>query len=91
MEKEMNEKSKEVPFEKLLENLEVLVNQLEKGELSLENSLTAYEKGIGFVKEAEQRLEKMEGRIEQLMLDGKKKPLEEKAEARNAPIDDVAF
>ncbi len=72
---------KELPFEKLLENLEGLVNQLEKGELSLENSLKAYEKGIGFVKEAEQRLEKMEGRIEQLMLDGKKKPFEEKAEA----------
>lgn len=71
---------KEMPFEKLLENLEGLVNQLEKGELSLENSLKAYEKGIGFVKEAEQRLEKMEGRIEQLMLDGKKKPFEEKAE-----------
>ena len=64
-----------------MENLEGLVNQLEKGELSLENSLKAYEKGIGFVKEAEQRLEKMEGRIEQLMLDGKKKPFEEKAEA----------
>ncbi len=87
----MNEKNKEMPFEKLLENLEGLVNQLEKGELSLENSLKAYEKGIGFVKEAEQRLEKMEGRIEQLMLDGKKKPFEEKAEVKSVTTGDIDF
>lgn len=68
--------TKEIPFESLLEGLETLVQQLEKGELSLENSLRAYEKGIGFVREAEQRLEKMEGKIEQLMADGKKEKLD---------------
>jgi exodeoxyribonuclease VII small subunit len=68
--------SKEVPFESLLERLETIVVQLEKGDLTLENSLRAYEKGIGFVREAEKRLEKMEGKIEQLMSDGRKAALE---------------
>lgn len=73
----MSDSSKVVPFEKLLGNIEVLVKQLEKGELTLENSLKAYEKGIHFVKEAQERLQKMEGRIEQLMSDGTKKAFEE--------------
>lgn len=74
---DMSETNKQIPFEKLLENIEALVVQLEKGDLSLENSLKAYEKGIEFVKEAQERLLKMEGRIEQLMSDGNKKTFEE--------------
>lgn len=75
----MSELEKKVPFEKLLSSLEGLVVDLERGELSLENSLKAYEKGMGLVKEAQERLLKMEGRIEQLMADGTVKPLDEKA------------
>ena len=70
------EKSKEVSFEKILEQLEKLVSQLERGELPLDTSLKSYETGIGLVREAEKRLEAMEGKIEQLTADGQKKPLE---------------
>jgi exodeoxyribonuclease VII small subunit len=65
----------EIPFEKLLERLEGIVKQLESGELSLEGSLKTYEQGIGLVRETQTRLQNMEGKIEQLMQDGRKEPL----------------
>lgn len=68
--------SKEVPFESMLRKLEGVVKKLESGEVSLEDSLKFYEEGVGLVRNAQQRLEKMEGKIEQLMNDGKKKPLQ---------------
>ena len=86
----MNEKNKEIPFEALLERLESIVNQMEKGELSLENSLKAYEKGVGVIREAEQRLEKMEGKIEELMADGKKKPFAVDQESGVVPAPQAA-
>ncbi len=64
-----------VPFEKMLERLEGIVKKLEAGELSLETSLKSYEEGIGLVRLAQERLDQMEGKIEELMADGKKKPL----------------
>lgn len=70
------ENEKEVPFETVLQRLEGIVTQLEKGEISLEDSLRAYEKGVQLVREAEKRLEGMETRIEELLADGTKKPLE---------------
>lgn len=76
------ENEKEVPFEMLLQRLESIVTQLEKGDVSLEDSLKAYEKGVQVVREAEKRLEGMELRIEELLADGSKKPL--KADANVA-------
>lgn len=70
------ENEKEVPFEAVLQRLEGIVTQLEKGEISLEDSLRAYEKGVQLVREAEKRLEGMETRIEELLADGTKKPIE---------------
>jgi exodeoxyribonuclease VII small subunit len=69
------ENEKEVPFEVVLQRLEGIVGQLEKGDVSLEDSLKAYEKGVQLVREAEKRLEGMEMRIEELLSDGTKKPL----------------
>lgn len=68
--------SEVLPFEGLLDSLEKIVIQIEKGDLSLENSLKFYEKGIGLVREAQGRLDKMEGKIEELMADGSKKTFE---------------
>lgn len=62
-------------FETVLKNLEGLIGQLEKGDLPLEKSLETYEQGVALVKEAEKRLQEMQGKIEQLMTDGTKKPL----------------
>lgn len=63
-------------FETLVKGLEEVVAQLESGELSLENSLKMYEKGVGFVRAAQEKLQSMEGKIEELTAEGKKKSLE---------------
>ncbi len=66
----------EVPsFEAALQNLELVVVRLEKGELSLEESLTAYEDGVRLVHAARSRLDGMQSRLEQLLHDGKTAPL----------------
>ena len=62
-------------FEAVLKTLEGLIGQLEKGDLPLEKSLETYEQGVSMVKEAEKRLQEMQGKIEQLMTDGTKKAL----------------
>jgi exodeoxyribonuclease VII small subunit len=56
-------------FESVLEELESVVEQLESGNLSLEDSLAAFEKGVGLVKDCNQRLDEVEKRIELLIRD----------------------
>ncbi len=54
-------------FEKSLDELEKLVNDLERGELSLEQSLTAFERGVKLTRECQQALKTAEQRVEQLV------------------------
>jgi exodeoxyribonuclease VII small subunit len=56
-------------FESALENLEQVVEQLETGELSLEDSLAAFERGVGLVKHCNQKLNEVERKIEILVKD----------------------
>ena len=56
-------------FESALEDLEQLVDQLESGELSLEESLEAFEKGVGLVKYCNQKLNEVEKKVEILIKD----------------------
>ena len=56
-------------FETALEDLELVVEQLETGELSLEDSLEAFEKGIGLVKYCNQKLDEVEKKVEILVKD----------------------
>jgi exodeoxyribonuclease VII small subunit len=56
-------------FETALEELEQVVEQLESGELSLEDSLSAFEKGVGLVKICNQKLNEVEKKIEVLVKD----------------------
>ena len=56
-------------FEFALENLEQLVEQLESGDLSLEDSLAAFEKGVALVKHCNQKLSEVEKKIELLVRD----------------------
>ncbi len=53
-------------FEDLLDELEAIVQRLEGGELSLEESLTAYERGVTVSRQAEAILGAAERRIEVL-------------------------
>lgn len=56
-------------FESALEELEQVVEQLESGELSLEDSLSAFEKGVGLVRFCNQKLNDVEKKIEMLVKD----------------------
>ena len=54
-------------FEDALAELEGIVQRLEKGELALEESLAAFERGIGLVRSLSQRLAEVEQRVEALL------------------------
>lgn len=56
-------------FESALEELESVVEQLESGDLSLEDSLAAFEKGVGLVKYCNQKLSEVEKKVELLIKD----------------------
>ena len=59
----------EKKFDVALEDLEKVVEQLESGDLSLEDALTAFEKGVGLVKYCNQKLTDVEKKIELLVRD----------------------
>jgi exodeoxyribonuclease VII small subunit len=54
-------------FEDQLENLEVIVTQIDSGELSLEQSIEAFERGVGLVRSLNRKLDEVERRVEVLM------------------------
>ncbi|MGL6030497.1 MAG: exodeoxyribonuclease VII small subunit [Legionella sp.] len=55
--------SSPIHFEQSLSELENIVRQLEKGELSLEESLQQFEKGIGLARRCQDTLTKAEQKI----------------------------
>lgn len=57
-----------VDFERSLDELEQLVVRMEGGELSLDESLTSFERGIGLYRHCQQALDKAELRV-RLLLD----------------------
>ena len=61
-------------FEAAIAELEVVVKKLEEGELSLEQSLALYERGVTLSKFCHARLEDAERRIELLNERGQLKP-----------------
>ncbi len=68
--------TKPIHFEHSIAELEAIVMQLEKGELSLENSLQQFEKGITLARQCQDALNQAEQKIELLSattppLDGK--------------------
>ena len=50
-------------FERAMQELEALVDQLEQGELTLEQSLAAFERGIGLTRACQQALDTAEQRV----------------------------
>ena len=64
----MNEKPQELPdFEKALEELEVLVEQLESGDLSLDQSLQQFKRGVELTRHCQGVLERAQQTVEQLI------------------------
>ncbi|HLY42673.1 MAG TPA: exodeoxyribonuclease VII small subunit [Terracidiphilus sp.] len=54
-------------FEESLKKLESIVAQLEKGDLSLEDSLKLFEEGMGLSAACKQELEAAEGKVQILL------------------------
>ncbi len=58
---------KTVNFEKALTELEKLVEEMEQGNLSLEESLKRFEKGIALTSDCQQALQKAELKVQELI------------------------
>lgn len=69
----------EMSFEESLLELESIVEKLENGQLSLDESLGLFEKGIKLVKECEVKLKSAQQKVERL--------IEENNELRSEPFD----
>jgi len=63
----MAAKKQSIDFEKSLGELETLVNELEKGEMSLEDSLKAFETGVKLTRDCQGRLSEAEQRVQTLI------------------------
>ena len=61
--KSANEASPVAHFEQSLDELEQLVGKMEHGEMSLEDSLAAYERGVGLYRRCQVALEQAELRV----------------------------
>lgn len=65
----------EKTFEENLKELETIVAELERGDLSLEDSISKFEKGIKVSKECNSKLEDAEKRIN-ILLNGEEQKFE---------------
>jgi exodeoxyribonuclease VII small subunit len=54
-------------FEESLKKLEAIVDHLEKGDLSLEDSLKLFEEGVGLSAACKKELEAAEGKVQTLI------------------------
>lgn len=54
-------------FEESLKKLETIVDKLEKGDMSLEDSLKLFEEGVGLSAACKKELEAAEGKVETLI------------------------
>jgi exodeoxyribonuclease VII small subunit len=73
--------NEEASFEASAERLQVIVEQLEGGELSLEDSLRLFEEGVRVARDAQTRLAAAEKRVDELL------GIDENGEARTRPFE----
>ena len=66
----MTKEKKAIDFEQQLESLEALVESLESGGLSLEDSLKSFDQGIKVARDCQQALKQAEQKVELLMRQG---------------------
>ena len=65
----MTKQDKEMQFEEAFKRLEAIVENLESGDLSLEESMKLFEEGIGLTEACKSRLEDAEQKIKLLLKD----------------------
>ncbi len=63
-----------MPFERAIEELELIVKRLEEGKVPLEESVTIYERGETLKKRCEDLLRQAEARVQKITLDANGKP-----------------
>jgi len=64
----MKQETEELPdFEKALEELEALVEQLESGELNLDQSLKQFKRGVELTRHCQNVLDQAQQTVEQLL------------------------
>ena len=59
-----------VNFETSLKKLEKIIEKLEDGDISLEDSVKSFEEGIGLVKECQKQLSQAELKVKKLLDNG---------------------
>ena len=64
-------KEKPLKFEQAIEQLETLIDQVESGDVGLEESLVHYERGMKLIQQCRQILSKAERKIAELTVDQK--------------------
>jgi len=64
---DMARQKKDPSFEQSLNELQVLVERLESGDLSLEESLATFEQGIGLTRDCQSALQDAEQRVQTLL------------------------
>ncbi|MCB1667251.1 MAG: exodeoxyribonuclease VII small subunit [Porticoccaceae bacterium] len=77
----MASRKKPIDFEKSLNELEALVEDMEQGNLNLEESLKAFEKGIKITRDCQQALTEAEQKVE-LLKGGQVPPVEQEDDAQ---------
>ena len=60
-------KNSPLPFEMALAELESLVGQLEQGELTLDDALQRFERGVALVRNCQHALQAAEQKVDQLI------------------------
>lgn len=79
-ETENSNQNREPDFETAIQELEALVARLEQGDLSLEESLRSFERGIALTRSCQQALRSAEQKVETLVQDD--------GETRTEPMED---
>jgi len=74
----MNAKKKaDFNFEKALDDLNNIVEKIEEGDLTLEESLKSFENGIGLIRQCQTTLKDAEQKVKVLVKSGGKNKLED--------------
>ena len=69
-------KPEPIDFEAAMRDLESLVEKMEEGEFTLEESITQFERGIKLARSCQQALRVAEQKVQKLALDGNAESLE---------------
>ena len=75
-------------FEKGMNELERLVNKLQRESDSLEDSIADYEKGMKVLDYCKRQLKQAEDKVNQILLDADQDPLPSQKPPRPQPLDD---